>query len=151
MTCVNDTVCILYRAETVTISIDCPVQTVYEFLADPRNLPTWLADIGDTILQVRDQEWAVESLAGPYTFRFCPRNRFGVLDFAVIRADRLVLEMPVRVVANEGGTELMLTIHRMPEKAEVVHASEVEWIRVDLATLKTLLEARRPEAGELQD
>jgi hypothetical protein len=141
----------LYRSETVTISIDCPVQAVYEFLADPRNLPSWLADIGGTIQQVRDEQWVVETPAGPYTFRFCPRNRFGVLDFAVFRADRSVLEMPVRVVANQGGTELMLTIHRTPDKAEVVHASEVEWIRVDLATLKTLLEARRTEAGELQD
>ena len=150
MTCVNDIVCILYRAETVTISIDCPVQTVYEFLADPRNMPSWIADIGPTVTHV-GEDWVVETPAGPYAFRFCRRNRFGVLDFAMFRDGAPMVQMPVRVVANEGGTELMLTVYHLPDKAEVIHASELEWIRVDIATLKTLLEAQHAETRALQD
>ena len=131
----------MYRAETILVSIDCPVGTVYDFLADPRNLPTWLVDIGSTIEHVRDQEWVAEAPIGRFTFRFSPRNSFGILDFVVFRQGGPEISMPVRVVANGDGTDLTLTVFRRPETADAIYASELEWIRADLATLKTLLES----------
>jgi len=36
----------MFRSETISISIDCPHQEVYEFLLEPLNLPTWGSNIG---------------------------------------------------------------------------------------------------------
>lgn len=135
-------VCTLYNVKTIAVSINCPVEAVYEFLADPLNLPTWLADIGPSIQHVRDNEWVVDAPAGRFTFRFSPRNSFGILDFVVFREGEPEIPMRVRVVANGDGTDLMLTVYQKPETDDAIHASEVEWIRADVATLKTLLEAR---------
>ena len=131
----------VYKAQTINVSINCPVARVYDFLADPLNLPTWLADIGPVIQHVEGSDWVAEAPAGRFTFRFCPRNSFGVLDFLVFREGDPLVPMPVRVVANGEGTELMMTVYERPGTSAVIHASEVQWIRADLSTLKSLLEA----------
>jgi hypothetical protein len=138
----------VYRAQTISVSINCPVTRVYEFLADPLNLPTWLADIGPDIQHVVDNDWVVEAPAGRFTFRFGPRNKFGVLDFTVFREGDPLVPMPVRVVANGAGTDLIMIVYERPGTSQAIHASEVQWIRSDLSTLKSLLEAANEEAEE---
>lgn len=131
----------MYQRHLVHLSIERPVHDVYEFLADPMNYPTWAAVTPGTYHQVGPLEWAAETETGPRIMRFSKRNSFGVLDHAVYREGDEPLMMPMRVVANEDGTELTFMFFRRPEMSDEKFASTIEWVTVDFLVLKGLLEA----------
>jgi uncharacterized protein YndB with AHSA1/START domain len=134
----------LYRSVTIATSIDYPVKQVYEFLAEPLNLPTWTVAI-ERIEHRRGSDWAATTPQGEVTFRYHPRNEYGVLDFAMWRPGEAEGEIiPARVFANGDGTEMTLTLYQRPGITDEAFDSEVEWTRNDILTLKTLLESRKP-------
>jgi hypothetical protein len=133
----------VYQSHTIVVSIRRPWRQVYEFLAEPLNLPTWATGIGSTIVHVRDNDWRTDTEGGPVIIRFSPRNELGVLDFGVTREGVEPVIMPVRVAANgDDGTELVYTVLQRPGSADEAFRSEVAWIEADLLALKSLLEAR---------
>lgn len=132
----------MFRSETVSIAIDCPWQDVYEFLAEPLNLPTWSSDLGTSIRHIGGTDWVSDTPEGPVTIRFSPRNPHGVLDHAIFREGEPALTTPTRVFANDGGAEITYTMFQRPGISDAQFASELEWIRSDLLALKSLLESR---------
>jgi hypothetical protein len=62
-----------------------------------------------------------------------------VLDHAATLRGRPVY-VPLRVVAKEGGCELMLTLFRRPGASEAQYAADAEWVMRDLLAAKRLLE-----------
>jgi hypothetical protein len=134
----------VYRSTTITVSIRCPWRQVYDFLAEPLNLPTWGSNMGATIEHVRGNDWASESENGRLIYRYHPRNEYGVLDHAVFQEGQTPFTTPMRIVANgEDGAEVMYTLFQRPGMSEEAFASEQEWVQADFLTLKTLLESRR--------
>jgi hypothetical protein len=118
------------------------VAEVYDYLADPPNLPQWTMALGPSFRQIGPLSWIAEEPmleTGPITIGFCPRNRFGILDWEVTYTD-WTLQMPTRVVANGAGSEVMMTLFAAREDSEERIESELEWMRTDLMTLKALLE-----------
>jgi hypothetical protein len=49
--------------------------------------------------------------------------------------------IPMRVIANGTGSEVIFTLFRLPEMSEEKFAEDVEWATRDLNALKILLEA----------
>lgn len=133
----------MHQRHLVHLSIERPVREVYDFLAEPLNLPMWSAVTPGTYRQVGPLEWAAETEFGPRLVRFCPPNKFGVLDHAWYREGDEPLMMPMRVVANETGTELTFLFFRRPDMSDEKFASTIEWVTVDFLVLKGLLEAER--------
>ena len=70
---------------------------------------------------------------------FAGRNELGVLDHDVRVGDATV-HVPMRVVANGGGSEVLLTAFRRPGMSDEEFAADVAAVEKDLAALKTLLE-----------
>jgi hypothetical protein len=133
----------MFRSKTITVSIHRPLRDVYEFMAEPLNLPTWVASIGNSIAHVSGTDWAADGENGQRIIRFHPRTEHGILDYAVFREGETPVTMPVRVVANgEDGTEVILTLYQRPAVSDAQFNSDAEWIEADLLTLKTLLESR---------
>jgi len=133
----------VYRSRTITTSIRRPHREVYEFLAEPLNLPTWAQGLGNTIEHVSGTDWASEGENGRIIFRYHPRNDFGVLDHAVFRESETPFTVPMRVVANGAdGAEVIYTLYQRPGMTDAQFESETEWVRADFLTLKTLLESR---------
>jgi hypothetical protein len=61
------------------------------------------------------------------------------MDHAVdVGAGRLV-HVPMRVIENGDGAEIMLTLFRQPGMDDAKFAADAEWVRRDLQTLKDLL------------
>ena len=125
---------------TITIRIERSPQATYAFAAAPENMARWAAGLGASFEQ-RGEEWIAESKQGPVTVRFTPRNAFGVLDHHVTLPDGTTVYMPMRVIANGDGSEVLLTMLRLPHMDNATLRADAEAVRRDLERLKALLEA----------
>ena len=74
--------------------------------------------------------------------RLSDRNSRGVLDHSVTLPGGACVYIPLRIVANGGGCELVLTLFRQPGMSDEKFAADAEWVKRDLNTAKQLLEGR---------
>jgi len=132
-------------SRTVSVSIDCPPSHVYDFVADPENLPTWAAGLGRSVSKV-NEEWIVQTSSGPMRIRFVERNDLGVLDHRVTLATGEEILVPMRVVANQRGSEVMVTVFRLPGMSAEAFGRDVTLVERDLKTLKHTLEGKGRDA-----
>lgn len=132
----------MFRSETISISIDCPHREVYEFLLEPLNLPTWASNLGHSIEHVSGNDWATDTPEGRLFVRYPERNSYGVLDHAIFVDGKNPVISPMRVFANGGGAEITYTQFQRPNMSDEKFHSEVEWMRAEFLTLKSLLETR---------
>ncbi|HLU61767.1 MAG TPA: SRPBCC family protein [Gammaproteobacteria bacterium] len=133
----------MHEVRHLSVSIACPPQRVYEYAADPANLAHWASGVGASIHQ-EDGRWLVDVPDGTQAeIRFTPRNSHGILDHEVILADGSVVPVPMRVVANGKGAEIIFTLFRLPGMSEAEVERDLATIREDLGRLKRILEEGR--------
>jgi hypothetical protein len=124
----------------LTIGIERDARDVYAFASQPENLPRWAAGLGSGV--TRDGEnWRVETPQGRLRMRFAPPNDHGVLDHTVTLPDGREVDVPVRVVPNASGAEVIFTLFRQPGMSDRDFARDAAAVAADLAALKRLLEA----------
>jgi uncharacterized protein YndB with AHSA1/START domain len=128
------------KARTLSVSIDASPERVYAFAADPLNMPKWAAGLGRSISRI-DARWVVETPSGVVTVEFAPNNAFGVLDHTVTLPDATQVYLPVRVVANGSGSELVFTLFQTAQMSDAQFEQDAALVAADLRTLKGLLEA----------
>lgn len=126
---------------TLSVSIARPADEVYRFVADPLNLPCWAEGLGGAVQKTADG-WIVDTPNGPLDLRFAPQNDFGVLDHWVGVKPGEVVYVPMRVIANGTGSEILLTLLRMPGMSDAAFAADAAQVQRDLERLKRLLESR---------
>jgi hypothetical protein len=78
---------------------------------------------------------------GPMQVRFTERNAFGVVDHFIYPAPGVEISVPLRVIANGTGSEVLFTLFRLPEMSDDKFAEDAAWVARDLRALKELLEA----------
>ncbi|WP_413616337.1 SRPBCC family protein [Halomonas cupida] len=118
---------------------------VYAFASSPANLPKWAAGLAGSEVTREDGQWRATAPFGRVSIRFAKDNTFGVMDHDVELDDGSVFHNPMRVVANEQGSEFTFTLFRQPEMTDEQFAADREAVEADLATLKTLLESQPDE------
>jgi hypothetical protein len=128
-----------YPARPISQSIHRDWRAVYEFAAQPENLPRWAAGLGGS-LEPGDGDWYVDGPLGRVKLRFVERNAFGVLDHYVTLPSGLECYNPLRVVANGTGCEVTFTLYRLPDMSDAAFDADAAAVARDLATLKALLE-----------
>ena len=76
---------------------------------------------------------------------FAPANDFGVVDHIVfpLRGGDPVADVPLRVVPNGTGSEVMLTVFQQPDMSDVQYDADCKLVQADLARLKHALENKR--------
>lgn len=131
-------------SRTFSITIRrCPHQ-VYDFLAEPRNLPRWASGLGQNLRQdcAREEHaWLADTPGGTVSIHFSPRNDFGVLDHVVKLTSGMTIFVPMRVIINAGGSDVLLTLFRQPDMDDARFEADGDWVMRDLDALKTLLES----------
>lgn len=127
------------RSKTLSVSIERPPRDVYGFVSNPENLPEWAEGLSRSVRKAKG-EWIVETAAGPMSFRFVGPNEFGVLDHYVSPTPGLEILVPMRVVANGSGSEVIFTVFQLPNTSEEKFAEDVRLVERDLKTLKDVLE-----------
>lgn len=127
-------------ARMLSVSVSRSAADAYEFLCLPENFPKWASGLG-TRLRPAEVDWIAETPEGPATVRFTERNRYGVLDHSVALPCGESIYVPLRVVENGAGCELVLTLFRRPGVSDEKFAADAEWVMRDLHAAKRILEA----------
>ena len=127
-------------SRNLSVSINRNAKDVYDFVRIPENFPRWASGLGKSLNKVKG-EWIAETPEGPVKVRFTERNEFGILDHWVSPKPGLQIYIPMRVIANGSGSELIFTLFRLPDMSDEKFTADAEWVMRDLTTLKSLLEA----------
>lgn len=117
---------------------------VYDFAADPLNLPRWAAGFAGSKVERDGDQWSTESPMGRVRFTFTPRNELGVLDHDVTLPSGQTVHNPLRVISDGDECEVVFTLRRRPEMTEEDFARDADAVAKDLATLKSVVEGRQP-------
>ncbi|MBM7059467.1 SRPBCC family protein [Pseudomonas sp. UL073] len=128
-------------SQTLSVHIRRDPHSVYAFTAQPENFPRWATGLGKGLEQV-DGEWFADTAQGRVRLRFSPANAFGVLDHYVYPAPGIEIYVPLRVIANGDGCDVVFTLFRQPDMDDASFAADADWVRRDLEALKQLLESR---------
>jgi Polyketide cyclase / dehydrase and lipid transport len=127
------------RSRTLSVSIDCPPDRVYDFVSNPENIPRWATAFARSIKRA-GAEWIVETTDGPMEIRFVRWNEFGVLDHTVKLASGVEILNPMRVVSNGTGSEVLFTLFQPRDMSDQKWTEDAGMVERDLRTLKSLLE-----------
>lgn len=129
----------MLKSKTVSISIDCDPETAYEFVANLENLPRWARGLGSSVKQANG-EWVAETPQGPAKIRLARRNDLGILDHYVSLSPGVEVFVPMRVVPNGRGSEVISTVFQQAGMTDEKHAEDVRLVKRDLENLKDVIE-----------
>lgn len=89
-----------------------------------------------------DGSWTSDQAGVQVRIAFAPRNDFGVLDHTVTLPDGGIAHVPMRVIANGAGTEVIFTLLRQPEMTDETFAADAAWVERDLGRLREVVEQK---------
>lgn len=124
---------------TISVSIGRSPSAVYDYLANPAHFPEWSAFI--TAVRSDGADWIASTPNGDVRIAFTPRNPFMILDHDVTTSSGHTVHVPMRVVPNSEGSEVIFTVFRQPGMADDAFDADVETVRRDLLSLKHCLES----------
>lgn len=128
------------EARSLGVSVVRDSRQVYDFLAKPENFPIWASGLCSSI-ERQGEDWIARTPHGPRRVRFTPANPYGVLDHWVVSDDGTEIYVPMRVVPNGSGSEIVITLFREPGMSDERFTEDADWVKRDLAALKGVLEA----------
>ncbi|SIT48056.1 conserved hypothetical protein [Paraburkholderia piptadeniae] len=130
------------ESKTISVSIARDWREVYAFMEHPLSFAQWASGLGKP-LRGEGSLWTFESADGrPVTVRFTPHNPYGVLDHYVMTEHGDEIYIPMRVIANGDGTEVLFTLLRTADMSDARFAADAQWVERDLAALKRFLDKR---------
>lgn len=133
-------------ARTFSATIAHEWRALYEKIWRPEFFPKWASGLAESELRRDGDDWMANGPSGPIRIRFTPYNQFGVMDHYVDLGTGAEIYVPLRVIGNGAGAEVMLTLFRQPAMDDEQFATDIRWINRDLKALKHLIE----RAGDLE-
>jgi hypothetical protein len=130
----------MLEAETISVSINVNWRDLYDAFWRPENFPKWASGLSNSSLEKDGENWKARGPEGPIRIKFTDHNEFGVMDHWVDLGSGRVIYVPLRVIENENGADLLLTLFRRPEMTDAKFAEDGEWVKRDLLALKALAE-----------
>jgi Polyketide cyclase / dehydrase and lipid transport len=123
----------------ISAHIERPIDEVYDFAADPTNLPRWAPGLCTSVEQV-DGRWIAETGMGQVVLTFAPPNAFGVLDHDVTLPSGETIHNPMRVIAHGSGCEVVFSLRRKPGMSDDDFDRDAGAVLADLTRLGQVLE-----------
>ena len=112
------------KSKILTISINCDPKKAYEFVSNLENMPKWATTFCRSIKK-SNEEWIIETLQGPIKIKIAPKNDFGILDHTVTPTPGVEIYVPMRVVPNGQGSEVVFTLFQQPGMTDENFAKEI--------------------------
>ncbi|MGL5861648.1 MAG: SRPBCC family protein [Phycicoccus sp.] len=125
----------------ISYSIAADPRTVCAVAGDPRRLPEWAAGLATGIHRDERGRWIADSPMGEVEVRFTGPVESGVLDHDVVMPDGSAVSNPLRVLANDRGSEVVFTLFQRDGMSDDELARDARLVRADLARLATLVES----------
>jgi hypothetical protein len=129
------------QTRTVSVTVNRPAAEVYDYLVDPPNFARWSEFL--TAMRPEQDHWIAATPLGDVHIRFAERNDVGVMDHYVTTASGATVYVPLRVVSNGEGAEVLFTIFRLPEMTDEQFEADVGLVSKDLSNLRRVLESSR--------
>jgi hypothetical protein len=130
----------MFPSRTISVSINKPLAEVYAFAHLPENFMQWARGLATTLHKEGDL-WIAETPEGKAKVRFSEPNPYGVLDHWVTLPDGQEIYIPLRVIANDTGSEVSLTLFRLSQMDDAAFERDAVMVASDLGVMKRLLEA----------
>ena len=127
------------KSKTMSTSIKSDPKTVYDFVSNLENLPRWASSTFPSIKELNG-EWVVDTPNGRNKVIITEKNNFGILDHHVKLTSGVEVYVPMRVLKNGDGSEVLLTVFQAPEMTDDGYAKDIQTVEKDLNHLKTLIE-----------
>lgn len=129
------------RSDTQTVTIPASYEQVFDFLANPENLPRWAVGFAREVR--RDGEgWIVSTGHGEVPVRYETDARLGVIDARLEVAPGVEVFGRSRLVPNGDGVEYVFTMFQAPGMSDEVFAGQVAALTDELQVLRALFHAR---------
>lgn len=123
----------MLRSRTISVSIKRDPKVVYEFVLNLENLPRWARMAFRSIKQLNG-EWVADTPQDSVTVNLTERNDFGILDHYVKTHSGVVVFVPMRVIKNGDGSEVMLTVFQTTDMSEEKFVQDIALVEQDLKT-----------------
>lgn len=127
-------------ARVVSVAIRRNWHELYDRFWRPERFPEWASGLGGASLTQDGEVWTTAGPEGPVSIRFTRYNDFGVMDHWVDPGDGHVVHVPMRIVENGEGAQVMLTLYRQPGMSDEKFAEDAAWVERDLMAMKALAE-----------
>ncbi len=129
----------MHPSITLAVSIDRPPAEVAAFIADVNQLPRWAGGLCKSVRR-EGAGWRIDTGQGEAGFRFTGNPAEGILDHMVSLEDGLEVFVPLRVVPNQNGSEVLFTLFRLPGMTDERLQQDMAAVHTDLQQLKEALE-----------
>jgi hypothetical protein len=126
-------------SRTISVSIKRDPKVVYEFVLNLENFPRWARSTFQSIKQLNGN-WVAETTQGSVTIDLTERNNFGILDHFVKLSSGAVIFVPMRVIKNGEGSEVIFTLFQTADMPDDKFAEDAKSVKQDLNILKNLVE-----------
>ncbi len=126
----------MFEVRIVSVSIDRTLRDLYEAIWRPECFPLWASGLSGSGLERDGDTWTARGPDGPMRIRFTGHNAFGVMDHFVDPGSGPEIHIPLRIIPNGGGAEVMLTLFRQPSMSAATFQADFEWVDRDLQALK---------------
>ena len=135
----------MLEAKVITCSVRRNARDLYEMLWRPESFARWASGLSSASLERGDRGWKAQGPEGPIRITFTEHNGFGVMDHWVDLGGGRIVYVPLRIIPNEDGSQVMLTLFRQPDMSTEKFAEDEAWVARDFAVLKAFAEgAQRP-------
>jgi len=126
-------------SRTISVSIKRDPKVVYEFILNLENFPRWARSTFQSINQLNGK-WVAETAQGSVTIDLTARNNFGILDHFVKLSSGAVIFVPMRVIKNGEGSEVIFTLFQTADMPDDKFAEDAKSVKQELNILKNLVE-----------
>jgi Polyketide cyclase / dehydrase and lipid transport. len=134
--------------ETLRVTIDAPYGKVTSYLADPGSAHEWATEFfAGPLRKAGADEWValVPMMGGEVRYRQDTHWERGVIDvYLAPQNGEFGPPLPVRVVPNGGGADVLWTLTRFPGMPDEAWRAGLESMQRELENLRRMLEANRP-------
>ena len=129
----------MLSSRTLSLTIPRHWLDLYETIWKPEFFPKWASGLTSSTLEPEGNRWRARGPQGTVKIRFTPHNPFGVMDHWIDTGFGKEIYMPMRVIANEQGAEVIVTVYRQPLTSEEKFKQDIEWVSKDLEKLNQIL------------
>lgn len=126
-------------SETLTLSVPRNWIDLYETIWKPDFFPKWASGLSNAGLTQQGAHWVANGPDGKVKIRFTEHNPYGVMDHYIDTGAGREVYVPLRVVANGTGADIVITLFRQPLMSDEKFTADIDWVKRDLNQLLTLL------------
>lgn len=130
-----------FEVKNISVSISRKPIEVYEYVANPMNLPSWATGLSGSIVKEEDH-WIADSPMGKVKIKFAEPNKFCVVDHDVTLESGVTFHNPMRIISNNLGSEVIFTLFRQHGTTLEKFEFDANWVKKDLELLRSILEKK---------